>query len=262
MSFLSPARWQLALAAFCALLIVPMMQPAVAGDDYPPALQPLIQEGVKIQGQFSAPGHMTAYVGSIRGRPVAMYVTADGNHVVIGTMLDAQGRNLTETEVQSRVMGPQNKAAWKTLEKTDWILDGKKDAPVIVYEFTDPKCPYCHKFRQQAAPWVDAGKVQIRHIVVGILMHDSPAKAATVLGSKDPAAALAYNQTHYSDGGIDVDEKARQRGEAEMKANNRLMRSLGLRGTPSIYYRRADGGIGLKQGLPPRMEEVMGSPRP
>ncbi len=53
--------------------------------------------------------------------------------------------------------------------------DGKDNAPKIIYMFSDPNCPYCNRFWQLARPWVDSGKVQIRHIMVGILSHDSPA---------------------------------------------------------------------------------------
>lgn len=31
---------------------------------------------------------------------------------------------------------------WKNLEKATWIQDGQKNAPRIVYVFSDPNCPY------------------------------------------------------------------------------------------------------------------------
>ncbi len=42
---------------------------------------------------------------------------------------------------------------WQRMEQSHWLLDGKKDAPVIVYVFADPFCPYCKQFWQQARPW-------------------------------------------------------------------------------------------------------------
>jgi hypothetical protein len=68
-----------------------------------------------------------------------------------------------------------------------------------VYVFTDPNCPYCNKFWADAQAWVDSGKVQLRHIMVGILTPTSADKAAALLGDKNPAAALnAYEQSHAS----------------------------------------------------------------
>ena len=44
-------------------------------------------------------------------------------------------------------------------------LDGKKDAPVIVYVFADPFCPYCKQFWQQAAPEGRFWQSAIKNIV-------------------------------------------------------------------------------------------------
>jgi thiol:disulfide interchange protein DsbG len=41
-------------------------------------------------------------------------------------------------------------------------------------------------FWEQARPWVKAGKVQLRHIMVGIIREDSPGKSAALLAAKDP----------------------------------------------------------------------------
>lgn len=68
--------------------------------------------------------------------------------------------------------------------KNIWILDGKKEAPVIVYVFADPFCPYCKQFWQKARPWVDSGKVQLRTILVGVIKPESPATAAAILAAK------------------------------------------------------------------------------
>ena len=88
-------------------------------------------------------------------------------------------------------------AVWGQLEKSHWIADGREGAPRTVYVFTDPNCPYCNKLWADARPWVDAGKLQLRHVMVGILTPTSAGKAAALLGAKDPAAALdAYERGH------------------------------------------------------------------
>lgn len=75
---------------------------------------------------------------------------------------------------------------WNSLEKSKWIQDGDSKAPKVVYVFSDPNCPYCHTFWKQARPWVDSGKVQLRHIMVGVIRPSSKAQAATLLSAKNP----------------------------------------------------------------------------
>src|SRR5690606_4457408 len=109
---------------------------------------------------------------------------------IIGTRVDAQGRNMDEDTLNELVVKPMQEQAWQALEESDWVLDGRADAPRVVYVFSDPNCPYCNRFWETARPWVDAGKVQLRHILVGVIREDSPGKAAAILSAKDPSAAL------------------------------------------------------------------------
>jgi thiol:disulfide interchange protein DsbG len=233
-------------------------------EQHPDAVQQLIDRGVTIAGSFEAPGGMTGYVGDMQGRPVAFYLTSDKKHVIVGTMLTASGDNLTESKIQELVSGPQNEKAWGQLENADWVRDGNVDAPVIVYTFTDPNCPFCHRFRQAAEPWIDAGKVQLRHVLVGILKQDSLPKAATILGSDNPREALKENQQSHGKGGIAVDRNIVSAHAKKVQKNNQLMSSLGLSATPSTYYRDGNENIQMKQGAPRpgEMEAIMGSPEP
>lgn len=255
--------FRLAVPAMALLALSLLARPAWS-ESYPKAVQLLIDRGVEIAGSFEAPGGMTGYVADMQGQPVAFYLTPDGKHVVIGPMLTEDGENLTDPKIQELVQGPKNKEAWKQVENSHWVRDGDKDAPVILYTFTDPNCPFCHRFRQAAAPWIEAGRVQLRHVLVGILKQDSLPKAATILGSEDPQEALHENQQRYNDGGITVDRQIVSAHHEQITTNNRLMGELGLSATPSTFYRDNDGKIQMKQGLPrpQEMVEIMGSEKP
>src|SRR3546814_10919624 len=95
-------------------------------------------------------------------------VLADGN-AVSGTRLNAKGEPIDQATLQSLVAKPISDQAWADLESATWVLDGKADAPRVIYTFNDANCPYCHLFWEAARPWVDAGKVQLRHLFVGII---------------------------------------------------------------------------------------------
>jgi len=167
---------------------------------------------------------------------------------------------------------------WSHLEHSHWIADGKSDAPRVVYVFTDPNCPYCNKFWSEARPWVHAGRVQLRHVIVGVLTATSPAKAAALLASKNPSwtfdayerrnaasvtQAVAQGHPHaLDDPSLRALSPVPPELEAALAGNEQLMTSLGLRATPGFAWHDADGRLQILLGLPQGSElEKMLGPR-
>lgn len=238
--------------------------PVWAGKTQPAPIKALTNEGLKMVGRFKAPDGLTGYAATYQGHPVTVYVTPDGQHAIIGTMIDGQGNDLSAAPLKRLVSEPKYQKAWRKLEHSTWVADGSKNASRVIYMFTDANCPYCHKFWQASRPWVKAGKVQIRHIMVGILRPSSVPKAAAILSAHNPSAALARDERDYDSGGIKPMSHVPAKVAAKIDANNHLMKSLGLFATPTIFYHNADGHVAVKQGLPQGQEltTIMGSPRP
>lgn len=234
-----------------------------ADESLPDPVAALADRGLDIVDTFEAPSGLTGYAATFQGRPMAIYLTEDGKHAMLGTLVDGQGQDLSAAPLKRIVSAPQNKDAWKKLESSAWVRDGSDDADVIVYEFTDPNCPYCHKFWQTARPWVESGKVQIRHVMVGILKANSVAKAATILAADDPAAVLERAESNYEQNGIQVADDIPDAAKKKVAANNDLMESLGYFATPTILYKKGNGEVGVKQGLPQgnEVEQILG-PKP
>ncbi|MGO2009422.1 thiol:disulfide interchange protein DsbG [Vreelandella alkaliphila] len=233
-------------------------------EELPAPVQALTNQGITIHGQFEAPGGMRGYGASVQGQELAIYLTPDGQHTIIGTLMDDQGNDLSEAQIEEHVRVPLEAQTWALLEESHWIQDGDENAPRVIYTFTDANCPYCRQLWQQSRPWVEAGEVQLRHIMVGILAPNSPALAATILGADDPAAAL-----HDHSSGDSLSASAQPRDiEEQVYANNQLFEELGLYATPtSAFQRETDSGnlrIDRIQGLPSeeRLIEMMGSEAP
>lgn len=232
-----------------------------AATPWPAPIQALMEEGLEVHARFEAPGGLDGFAASHRGRAMAVYLTPDGEHAVVGTLLDAEGNDLSAAPLDEHVRRAQEAEVWETLEESHWIRDGDPEAERILYTFTDPNCPYCARFHEQSRPWVEAGRVQLRHIMVGILKSDSPAKAAALLGAEDPGEAL---QAHQADERVAEATAQPREIEERVRANNQRFESLGLMATPTTYYRRDDGRLEQVQGAPQeeRLIEMMGSPRP
>ena len=226
----------------------------------PEPLEFIEKQGGEVVNAFHAPSGFTGYIIDFRGNALTVYLSENKQYLFTGKMLDSTGRDMGETALDAYITGPQSEKNWQALASSNWISDGSKDAEKVIYTFTDPNCPYCKKFWQQARPWVEAGKVQIRHILVGILKADSFDKSAAILSADDPATAL---HQHESGNEINVRTNASLSDNVKEKlnANHTLMQRLGVSATPAIYYKNSKNAVSLQMGLPgpSQLEEIMGA---
>ncbi len=58
-------------------------------------------------------------------------------------MYDENGSNLSEQLFQKELYTPAGQEMWKKMASAHWLQDGRKDAPIVLYIFADPFCPYC-----------------------------------------------------------------------------------------------------------------------
>lgn len=233
-----------------------------AAKSLPEPVQALADRGIKIVKKFDAPGELTGYAAQAGPRWLAIYVMPGGEHAIVGTLLDAQGNALTKQVLDKikREHRAANGPIWPRLEDSYWIADGSKNAERVVYVFTDPNCPFCHAFWKRSRPWVKSGKVQLRHIMVGIIKQSSPGKAATIMSAENSSEVLTRNQKNYERGGVEPMDSVPGDIRSKLQSNLMLMRQLGIRGTPGIIYRDDQGKVQIVQGVPARkkMDDILG----
>lgn len=226
-------------------------KPKAATAKLPPAVQALEGQGLQVMGEFEAPGGLRAFAGMARQQPVSVFLTPDGQHAIVGTLLDANGNEAATDQLQKLVAGPMTQQTWAKLEAAKGVVrDGEDSAPRVVYTFTDANCPYCHAFWKAARPWVDSGKVQLRHVMVGIIKEDSPAKAAAILAAASPGKALDQHERTKDQGGIKPLARIPADVQQQLQANQLLMLELGFQGTPGILFKDKDGMLQRRAGLP------------
>lgn len=247
-----------ALAIFLGL----GLQGAMA-ETLPAPIQMLADQGLTIVGKFAAPSGLQGYAAEFQGRAISLYLTADGEHVMIGNLVNLAGDDVAAEPLYQLVTGPAQENAWGMFERSTLLQDGDPDAPRIIYTMTDPNCPYCHRLREAAEPWIAAGKVQLRHLMVGIIREESPAQAAAIMGSPAPAAALAEHVQRRNRGGIEAIPRFVRIGEPIIRDNHRVMRELNLSATPVTYYRDENNHVQVVRGMPrPEQLDAIFGPRP
>lgn len=218
--------------------------------ELPDVVNNLTDRGVNIVGELSVPGGLTAYAAIAKQQPLAIYLTPDKEHVIIGTMMDAEGMDVASEALEAATVGVWTKQTWALLSDSTWIADGDDDADHIIYMFTDPNCPFCHKFWTQARPWVEAGRVQIRHIPVALLTDTSAGKAAAWLAADDPSQALHDHESAGLQNGIEPLADIPDAIASQLADNQERMDTLQIEGTPGIFYFDDNNELQIQRGAP------------
>ncbi|TNL08562.1 thiol:disulfide interchange protein DsbG [Kosakonia cowanii] len=242
------------------LLMLTLLPLTLHAEDLPAPVKAIEKQGITIIKSFDAPGGMKGYLGKYQEMGVTIYVTPDGKHAISGYMYDETGTNLSEKLFNQELYGPAGRELWQRMEKAEWILDGQKTAPRVIYVFADPYCPYCKQFWQQARPWVESGKVQIRTLMVGVIKPESPAAAAAILSAKDPAKS--WHEYEQSNGKMTL-ALPKTIPPAIMRSlnlNQKIMDDLGANATPAIYYMNEENVLQQAVGLPDaeKLKTIMG----
>ncbi|MFK3974804.1 thiol:disulfide interchange protein DsbG [Pseudomonas sp. NPDC087358] len=219
-------------------------------EELPAAIKALEAKGATIKGSFDAPGGLKGYAAQYQKQAMALYLTADGKHVLAGNLFDEKGEDLSEAPLQKLVYEPMTKEMWNQMESSTWIADGASTAPKVIYLFSDANCPYCNMFWEQARPWVKSGKVQLRHIMVGVIREDSAAKAAALLADANPELALQKHEQAGKSSTLKALQSIPKDIQAKLDGNMKLMEDMGLSATPSIFYKDENGNLQQQQGAP------------
>ncbi|MFW3572026.1 thiol:disulfide interchange protein DsbG [Kosakonia cowanii] len=242
------------------LLMLTLLPLTLHAEDLPAPVKAIEKQGITIIKSFDAPGGMKGYLGKYQEMGVTIYVTPDGKHAISGYMYDEAGTNLSEKLFNQELYGPAGRELWQRMEKAEWILDGQKTAPRVVYVFADPYCPYCKQFWQQARPWVESGKVQIRTLMVGVIKPESPAAAAAILSAKDPAKS--WHEYEQSNGKMTLalPKTIPPTIMRSLNLNQKIMDDLGANATPAIYYMNEENVLQQAVGLPDaeKLKTIMG----
>ena len=80
-------------ALCCVLSLFPASH--ALGEQWPAAIETLQSKGVRIIDTFDAPAGLKGYAARFNGQGMTLYLTEDGQHVLVGNLLDARGKNLS-----------------------------------------------------------------------------------------------------------------------------------------------------------------------
>lgn len=221
---------------------------AVAGDADPAALKAAQDQlGATFSSMKISSFKESAIKGLFEiktgGNIIYFHPGAEGQEgvLIFGEMFTAKGVNLTE---QSKLNGLTD--TLKSLPLDSAITIGPKDAPVV-YEFTDPDCPYCHAYDQWMQTYSKDHPVQRKLIFFNNPGHPlALAKSKHIICSDDKEAAYRYvfsEELPHNPNGANAMQMAKQQAlktckEADqvLAKHAEIIQSVGVNGTPSFLF--------------------------
>ena len=156
--------------------------------------------------------------------PDVIYMTADGNFVLKGDLIDInQRRNLTES-----VRAVNRAALLGGIRDEDYIEFRGNESRHTLYVFTDIDCGYCRKLHQDM-PELNARGISVRYLAYPRAGSGSGSaiEMAYVWCAKDRQVALTRAKSNRRIDAVKCDNPV-----AEQYA---LGKQIGVRGTPAIY---------------------------
>lgn len=244
--------------ALGAMVLSTTLVAAHAAETYPKAVQQAVDAGVKVIKSFPAASGMTGWVLSQGGQYSIVYSTADKKTLVVGALVDEDGKSLTSQYEDRYVPKPDLAGLFSDLEKSSYVTEGvSKDPKNVLYVFVDPNCPFCHFTWMALQPYEKAG-LQVRWIPVATLGPTSMPKAIEVMAAKDKTAAFRKMEENHGKSWAPSPSSSvssNQAVAAQIRANGELMERFGIAGTPGVIWKDKQGKVNVKGGMP-RLSEL------
>lgn len=221
---------------------------------HPNVLKSLSQTGpgLEIVEHFEAKGGLDGWVlkDGESGQYFIGYTTPDGEVLLAGLALNAQGENLSALYNEQYVPAPDYSAAMSDFaEVADSVVLGNAHAPAEIVVAYDPNCGFCKVLHKLVQPAIDAGQLKMRVVPVAILGQDSGPKSAGLLATSD-----LHNAMVASTYGIGQVQRSNDPALlSKVNANTNLMRKHGFNGTPLVLYEADRAGnptVYVSNGVP------------
>lgn len=253
----------MALAAFLSASPVhagaPGAQPAQPSGRDLSALTAIVKSssrnpGVSVSSTFPGPSGLTGMVIHQPGQPDSIaWITSDRKSIIPGAVYDAAGDDLTrEAMFTAGIFESPEKVLTAAAANTARPVGDGKSGPVVTF-FLDPNCIYCHVLYGDIQPYVRAGKIRARYVLVGVVKPTSNARASAILAAANPLQAIADNEAGFDvkneEGGYPIAGGDSAAAKAVVAANNELMRRAGSSGTPTLLF-CSGGHPRMQQGVP------------
>lgn len=215
-----------------------------------------------VDKQFPATANLVGFLVHFKNSPTnqaIIYADKQGRYLLMGDIINAKGQNITIEATQKLIHDPLMKQAYYDLKDTHSIYQGKANAKHMISILIDPNSSLFPLQYEHVITYIDQGDLAVRWILVSYLKPNNDTRAAAILQSKNPVAALALDAKNYDyksqTGGIAPVATVTAKSEKILQDNWNFMQNYKFSGTPVIFIKTYSGKIYVVSGF--LMDEML-----
>lgn len=243
------------LTVLTLTLTLPVASFAATQDQAGQLVSKLAKNQVNIVKSFPSTGNLEGFVVEPLKGPKQrsiVYADKDGRYMLVGTVVDANGSNLTQKDFDTYIALDQGSKIFAAAQKTNWVQEGKDSAPHKMYIMIEPNCSACHMMYKDVAPLIASGQLAVRWILVSFMKKESDGMNAAIMTAKNPGAAIAMDEKNFNmqteTGGIQPLPTVSDDIKAKLKQNMSFMMNNGFIGTPGLIFKTTNGQYQVVRG--------------
>jgi thiol:disulfide interchange protein DsbG len=208
-----------------------------------------------ILNQFNAIGNLQGFVvqSSHDNNQSIIYADNQGRYIIMGTIIGADGRNISEQNFQQYIAPQSANVAFSYIGSTAWIQQGANTAPHQLYVIFDPNCIYCHRLYDALQPFIKKGQLAVRWLPVAFLKATSTGRAYALLSSSNPLQTLAQNENNFDEssenGGVPPLNNPSAAVQQQLQNNMAFLTEAQINATPALLYKTVNGSAKLDMGM-------------
>jgi len=185
-------------------------------------------------------------VAEFRHQKMVFYVDENGKYILLGNGPFANivnmktKENLTREEVQN--LNKLSQSEVHELDKYVAFTYGHKGK--VVYLFTDPECPFCHRLEPTLKKLADEGKIQIKVILFPLPFHPHAREKAVAIVCKHIGWKGLFNQYWTPERMEKLKDWQCEEGRELVRKSIEIGNKYGVSGTPTMITQEGKKIVG------------------
>jgi len=213
------------------------------------------QVGGKVTETFDAGGNITGHVVTVSENDLRIaYSTAGGSRILLGTLMDPDGNNLTDGHIEQRLPKVDLEGTFAELEKLNIATLTTGKVPSTMRVIYDPLCGFCKELYRI----MSEKDLQVHWHPVAIMGPEAVSISAGMIAERDNSEeVMARAQTQEGRSELSSVGLGNDSARTAADLNWAVASKSRVNGTPAVYWKLADGTVKVVRGRP-SPEELAG----